>query len=319
MPRPRALTVVAALGVVYVIWGSTYLAIRIVIETLPPFLMASARWIVGGVVLYVFAIRRGDGSDRPTLTHWRSAAVIGTALCLGGNGLVAVAEQRVASGTAALLVATVPLWLVLFEWLRHRVKPSKPVSAGLVVGFIGTGILVLPGGAGAVDPSGAGLVLLAGAIWAAGSLYARRARLPSRPLVAAGMEMIMGGIALLVAATIVGEWARLDLRGVSRSSGIALAYLAVFGSIVAFTSYVWLLRNVQTSLVATYAYVNPLVAVVLGSLIADERLTATMIAGGLVIVAAVALIVTASGGTPRAADEPPIEERPDLASQELPA
>jgi drug/metabolite transporter (DMT)-like permease len=150
-------------------------------------------------------------------------------------------------------------------------------------------------------------------------LFARRARLPSRPLVAAGMEMLMGGVALLVAGSIAGEWGRLDLGGVSRSSGLALAYLAVFGSIVAFTSYVWLLRNVQTSLVATYAYVNPLVAVVLGSLIADERLTATMIVGGLVIVAAVAVIVTASGGPPRAGDEPPIEERPDLAAQELPA
>jgi len=315
----RSVQVWGALGAVWVIWGSTYLAIRVVIETFPPLLAMSMRWTGAGLVLFTIAVRRGDRSDRPTARQWRSAAVIGTALCLGGNGVVAVAEHRIASGTAALLVATVPLWVAVFEWARYRARLSRTVVIGLVVGFAGTAILVKPGGDGAVDVVGASLVLLAAALWAGGSLYSRRADLPARPLVAAGMEMICGGIACFLAAAIGGEIGRFDAGGLSRSSAIALGYLAVFGSIVAFTSYVWSFRNVPTSLATTYAYVNPLIAVILGTVIASEALSAATIVGGLVIVAAVAIIVTATGGGVRSEEEAPPEARTDLASEQFPA
>ncbi len=315
----RSVQVWGALGAVWVIWGSTYLAIRVVIETFPPLLAMSMRWMAAGLVLFTIAVRRGDRSDRPTARQWRSAAIIGTALCLGGNGVVAVAEHRVASGTAALLVATVPLWVAVFEWARYRARLSRAVVIGLVVGFAGTAVLVKPGGDAAVDAIGASLVLLAAAIWAGGSLYSRRADLPARPLVAAGMEMICGGIACFLAGTMGGEIGRFDAGALSRSSAIALGYLAVFGSIVAFTSYVWSFRNVPTSLATTYAYVNPLIAVVLGVVIASEALIATTVVGGLVIVVAVAIIVTATGGGVRSEDEPPPEDRTDLGSEQLPA
>jgi len=307
----RSVQIWAALGAVWVIWGSTYLAIRFVVETMPPLLSASIRWMIGGSVLYLIAIRRGDRSDRPTLRQWRSAAIVGTALCLGGNGLVAIAEQRVESGTAALLVATVPLWVAVFEWGRHRARLSPPVLAGLVIGFAGTAVLVKPGGDGAVDAGGASLVLLAAALWAAGSLYSRHAELPSRPLVAAGMEMICGSVACAIAGIAGGEIGRFDVAAISQSSAFALLYLAAFGSIIGFTSYVWTFRNVPTSLATTYAYVNPLIAVILGNLLASERFTSTMLIGGGIIVVAVAVIVTATGGGVRSEGE---TIAPDLAA-----
>lgn len=309
----------AALAAVYIVWGSTYLAIRFAVETLPPFLMAAARWLVAGGILYAWSIRRGDRSDRPTAEHWRNAAVIGAALCFGGNGLVAVAENRISSGAAALLVATVPLWLATLEWLRFRVRLSRWAVAGILIGFGGTAILVLPGGEGAVDVTGAGLVLLASLLWSAGSLFARRAALPARPLLGAGMQMIAGGVVLVVAGAIGGEFGRLDLEAASAKSLLAVGYLALFGSIVGFSSYVWALRNAPTSLVSTYAYVNPVVAVLLGAAFASEAITTTTIVGGLVIVVAVAIIVTATGGGARAPDEVAPAERPDLASEQLPA
>jgi drug/metabolite transporter (DMT)-like permease len=314
MLAKRTVQIWLALGAVWIVWSSTYLAIRVVVETLPPLLSAATRWAVAGSALYLIASRRGDRRDRPTRRHWRNAAVIGTALCLGGNGVVAMAEQRIESGTAALLVATVPLWVALFEWVRHRARLSSPVIVGLVVGFAGTAILVKPGGARAVDLFGAGLVLLAAAVWAAGSLFSRRAELPRRPLVAAGMEMICGGIACALAGSIGGELGRFDLSAVSRASVIGVGYLIVFGSLIGFTCYVWTFRNVPTSLATTYAYVNPLIAVILGALLLDERITATTVAGGLVIVLAVAIIVTATSGGVKTDEE---VEHADLATNEV--
>ncbi len=283
-----------ALSLVYVVWGSTYLAIRVVVRTMPPLLASGVRWTIAGIIMLAIGWRGLQGA-RPTRRQWRDAAIIGTALLLGGNGLVSVAEQRVESGMAALLIATVPLFIALFELAVYRVRPRKTVVLGIVVGFIGTAILVRPQDGGVeVDLVGALVLVAASCIWAGGSLFARRAESPAHPLVASGMQMVTGAAVIFAVASIGGEWGRVQLDDVSRSSVLALLYLILIGSLVGYTSYSWLIRNAKTSTVATYAYVNPLVAVILGALILDERVTTTTLVGGAVILGSVALIV-ASG------------------------
>ena len=291
-----------ALGTLYLVWGSTYLAIKVGIETLPPLLMSSFRFIVAGGVLYVWAIRRGDvAGDRPGLAQWRAAAIVGGALLLGGNGMVVVAEKRVPSGIAALLIATVPIWMAVIDRVVFRSRLPRAALLGLVVGFGGVGLLVGHSGEGRVDPLGAFLLIAASLSWAAGSLYSRVAPLPSRPLVSTAMEMICGGVLLGVVGLVGGEAGRADLGAVSRSSAFALLYLIVVGSWVGFTAYIWLLATAPTSLVSTYAYVNPAVAVFLGWAILDEPISAwTVVATGVIIVG-VALIVTAVGRRPASA------------------
>jgi drug/metabolite transporter (DMT)-like permease len=292
MDRPMTPKAWIALSLVYVVWGSTYLAIRVVVRTLPPLLSAGARWVVAGLILLTFSWPRGAQALRPTRRHWINATIIGCALLLGGNGLVSIAERRISSGMAALLVATVPLFIALFELAVYRVRPRPVVVAGIIIGFAGTAVLVQPGAD--VDMIGALAIMGATSTWAAGSLFARRADLPSRPILSTGMQMITGGIVIVIVGTIGGEWARLDLGAVSSESWTALAYLALVGSLVGFSSYAWLIRNAKTSIVATYAYVNPLVAVILGALILDEKITSTTALGGGIIIVAVAMIV-ASG------------------------
>jgi drug/metabolite transporter (DMT)-like permease len=291
----------AAFAAVYLIWGSTYLAIRFAIETLPPFFMAGARFIVAGSLLYTWAWWRG--APRPTRLHWREAAIVGGLMLLGGNGSVTWAEQRIPSGLAALLVATVPLWMVLLEGVRPGgARPSARVAAGLGLGLTGVALLIGPGnltdgergwaGGQSVDLSGAVAVLFAALAWAAGSLYSRRAHLPAAPLQGVAMEMLAGGAWLLLASGVTGEGSRLDLGGASPRSLLALGYLIAFGSIVAFTAYLWLLRVSTPARASTYAFVNPVVAVFLGWALADEPFTAqTLLAAG-VIVAAVVIITT---------------------------
>ena len=303
-----------ALAAVYVVWGSTYLAIAYVIESVPPFLGAGARWLLAGAILYAAGARGRDPADRPTSAQWRNAAIIGTALCLGGNGLVSLSERRIPTGMAALLVATVPLFAVAFEFARHRARLARPVIVGLVLGFAGTALLVGSRGNGRVDVVGALLVLSASVFWVTGSLFSRDADLPRRPMVAVGMEMLCGGSALLAAGALGGEFGRFHPGHVSRASLLALGYLIVVGSLVAFQCYAWLLRNVKTPIALSYAYVNPLVAVMLGWAIRHERITATTIAGGTIVVVAVALIVSAGDPTRGAA----ARSQPDLASQEHP-
>ncbi|MGZ4104476.1 MAG: EamA family transporter, partial [Actinomycetota bacterium] len=258
-----------ALITVYIIWGSTYLAIRVAVRTVPPFLAAGGRWFAAGLIMLAFGFRKGAAGKRPkrpSARQWWNAAVIGTALCFGGNGLVSVAEKRIPSGMAALLIATVPLFAALFDFVANRARMRLAVVAGLALGFVGTAVLVRPQhGAGAVDTVGALTVLGAAAAWAAGSLYARHASLPERPAVSTGMEMLCGGITLLIASAAGGDFGK--VHHVSWESLLAIGYLLVFGSLVAFSAYVWLLRNVRISTVTTYAYVNPLVAVLLGWLI----------------------------------------------------
>lgn len=318
-----------ALASVYVIWGSTYLAIRVAIRTLPPMLMASARFLVAGGVLYALTIRRGERAlDRPNGRQWIAATIIGGTLLLGGNGGVVVAEQHISSGIAALLVATVPLWMAVIGWAVYKDRLTWPAIFGLGVGFLGLVILVgirfdgwrpaFPSGAGRIEPLGVGLLMIATFSWAIGSLYSRRAPLPARPLVGTGMEMIAGGILLGIAGLARGELGAFEPSRVSWESALATAYLVVFGSLVAFSAYVWLLRVTRTSIVSTYAYVNPVVAVLLGWAMLGEPITVRTLIAGAVIVLGVALIVTARSAADERAgsppDAPPPPENPEAAS-----
>lgn len=284
----------SAMWVVYIIWGSTYLAIRVVVETMPPFLSAGARFLVAGGFLYAWAIRRGDREgDRPTLIQWRSAAIIGGALLFGGNGMVQWGEQSVPSGIAALLIATVPIWMAVIGGLMLRERTSIREVLGILVGFGGVALLIGPVGGGGFDTVGIGAILLAALSWASGSLYARRAPLPSRPLVGVAMEMLAGGLILVLVGAVTGEIGEVDPASFSTASWVGLAYLVVFGSLAGFVAYAWLLRVARTSLVATYAYVNPVIAVLLGWWILGEAVTVRTLLAGLIIVGSVALIVSA--------------------------
>ncbi len=305
----------AAFAAVYILWGSTYLAIRFAIETLPPWLMAGVRFIVAGAIL--FAIARARGATRPTRANWGAALLIGGLLLLGGNGAVVWAETRVPSGLTALLVATVPIWMVLLDWLQPSGnRPTRSVIAGLILGFIGLGVLIGPGeilGRGQVDLLGAAALTFGSITWAAGSVYSRRVRLPSSPLLATGMEMLGGGVLLLVLSLVTGEAARFAPPDVTTQSVLALLYLIVFGSLIGFTAYIWLLGHASAARASTYAFVNPVVAVVLGWAMANEELTPRMMGAAAVIVAAVALITIGRSSSTRtkAADDsvPPAPPR----------
>jgi len=294
MTGSMGVQVVAAFVAVYIIWGSTYLAIRYADETMPPFLMASARFLIAGGLLYVWLRLRG--TPRPQRVHWKSALIIGALLLAGGNGLVSFAELQVPSSVAAVIVAMVPLWMALLDWLRPGgVRPSAGVLVGLAIGFGGVALLVTQGNAagGVLTVFGVGTLLVATFSWASGSLYARNATLPKAPLMGTATEMLAGGVILLVLATATGEWGQLHMQRISTDSVLALAFLIVFGSLVAFSAYVWLLRNVSSARVSTYAYVNPAVAVFLGWALAGEIITIRTLVATAVIIAAVALITAA--------------------------
>jgi drug/metabolite transporter (DMT)-like permease len=312
-------TIWAALAAVYFFWGTTYLAIRVGVRTMPPFLMASVRFLIAGAILYAIAIRTGDRvGDRPTRRHWRSAAIIGSALLLGGNGLVSWAEQSVPSGLAALIIATVPFWLVLLGRFVLRDRVSLREWLGIAAGMGGLVFLVNPTSGAGIEPLGAGLLVAASVSWAAGSLFARSAPLPSRPLVGTAMEMLCGGVALGVVGIAAGELGRVNISEISLVSLFGLGWLIVFGSLVGFSAYIWLLRVTRTSLVGTYAYVNPVVAVLLGWAMLGEPITVQALIAGGVIVVAVALIVSA-----RAPKEEPVaaiaDASAELEDQRIPA
>lgn len=299
MQRPRDARIWAALLSIYLIWGSTYLAIRYAVQTIPPFLMAGSRFLVAGLILLTF--RRLAKDAFPPRKEFRSAAIVGLLLLLGGNGLVVWAEQRVVSSVTALIIGSVPLFVVVLElFWPGRPRPSWKVLAGVLCGFVGIAILVGPSqlanSATSIDPLGAAALLFASFFWAIGSIYASQAELPASPLMGTAVEMLVGAAALIICGTLVGEWGRLDLEGISRESALALAYLIVFGSLIGFASYSWLLRAAPISLVSTYAYVNPMVAVFLGYLIADEPLTWQVLMSSLIIVGSVALINTVRFG-----------------------
>jgi drug/metabolite transporter (DMT)-like permease len=279
---------------VYIAWGSTYLAIRFAVETIPPFLMASVRFLIAGGVLYLF--RRFVMKDAaPQRIEWRSAAIVGLFLLVGGNGAVSWAEQRVPSGVAALLVGSAPLWMVLLDALRPGDRrPAGWTLAGVLLGFGGIVVLVGPaqlfGNGTRVDLLGALALTFAAFSWAIGSLYNRGARLPPSPLLATGMEMLMGSLGLALLGSLTGEWSRLEPAAISARSLAGLVYLIIFGSWVGFVAYIWLLRVAPTSLVSTYAYVNPLVAILVGSWLADEAITPRILLAAAIIIGSVALI-----------------------------
>ena len=281
---PRAARVVLALAAVYLIWGSTYLAIRFAIETLPPLAMAGTRFVIAGAILMLWTAQRGV--PRPTRAHWLGGTLVGALLLLGGNGGVVLAERTVPSGLTAVIVALVPAWMVLLHWLSAGERPTRVTLAALVVGFAGVALLVNPGAVDRIDAFGTGAALFASLSWAAGSLYSRRAPLPADPLQANGVEQLAGGALLLAAATLAGEWGELAPTAISAHSLLSLGYLVVFGSLVGFTAYLWLLRAVRPALASTYAYVNPVVAVFLGWALAAEPVTArTLVAAGIILVA----------------------------------
>jgi drug/metabolite transporter (DMT)-like permease len=287
--------IIAAFASIYIIWGSTYLAIRYADQTMPPFVMAGMRFLISGALLYAWS--RYRGAQRPTRRHWRNAVIAGGFLLLGGNGAVVWAEQFVPSGLTALLVSILPFWLVIIEWVRPpRSRPHGAVLVGLILGFIGIVVLVGPSdlaGHGDVRPIGALVLILGSLSWAIGSFYSRDAELPESGLLTTGMEMLGGGVLLLVVGALAGELSQLDVHRISAASAAGLIYLITFGSLLGFTSYIWLLDKVSPARLGTYAYVNPVVAVILGWAIAGERLSIRTGVAAAIVVCAVALITTA--------------------------
>ena len=295
--------VILAFTIVYIIWGSTYLAIRFAVATMPPFLMAGVRFLIAGAILYFWMRLRGG--ERPTFVHWRSALIIGGLLLLGGNGIVSWAELQVPSGLAALLVAMVPLWMALLDWLRPGgVRPNALAIVGLVIGFAGVALLASQAESSGSGPQLIGILalLVASICWAAGSLYARSAPFPKTQLLGTGMEMLAGGALLVILASATGEWGQVHLEAISLKSALALVFLIIFGSLVAFSAYVWLLHHVSAARVSTYAYVNPVVAVFLGWAFASEQITPITLISAAIIIAAVVLITVsrARGAKPQA-------------------
>lgn len=295
---------------VYLIWGSTYLAIRFVVVELPPFLTAGIRHLIVGAIL--FGALRLSGTPWPDRRTWIVSAVVGTLLLFGGNGLVQVAEQTVPSGLTALVIAVIPIEIVLLAWLwpggGGTARPRKTVFAGLALGAIGLGILVGPSaflGEGRVPVLGALLLLLATASWAIGSVYAKRKNLTDSPFMMAAIQSLAGGVVCLVVGTAFGEWPRMTVVP-SPKAMLAFGYLVVFGSLIAYSCYIWLLKVASPARVATYAYVNPVVAVVLGWAFAGEPLTWRTILAAAVIIGAVAMVAserkTASPPSTSAAD-----------------
>ena len=288
---PRWL-VLAAFAAVYVLWGSTYLAIRYAIETIPPFLMAGGRFLIAGGILYVWA--RWRGAARPSRVHWRSAFIVGTLLLVLSNGAVTWAEQTVPSGITSLIVCTVPLWMVMLEWAFFGGgRPSPGVLVGVVLGLAGVIWLIGPGeisGADRVDPAGAAALLAAPIAWGFGSLWSRQATLPKEPLLAIGMEMVAGGALLLLLGLATGELPHLHIAQISARSYAGLFYLVIFGALIGFTAYLWLLRVATAASVSTHSFVNPVIAVLLGWAVAGEAVTTRMLLASAVIIAAVALI-----------------------------
>jgi drug/metabolite transporter (DMT)-like permease len=293
-PAPRALVWLAIL-ILYVVWGSTYLGIRIAIESIPPFLMASTRFLIAGVIMLaaVAIVRRGK-IPRPSRAELRDCFIVGALLMGGGMGAVAWGEQTVPSGIAALLIAMMPVWIAVFSRIFLGERLPRAATIGVATGMVGVAILVGPSIAfeGSLDPAGVLALLISPICWAGGSVFAAHgARLPHDPFVTTGLQMLSGAIVLGVGAVITGELVRFDPAAVTRESLIAMAYLTLVGSLVAFTAYAWVLRHAPLPLIATYAFVNPVVAVILGAIVLGETVAPLQILAGAVIVVGVALII----------------------------
>ncbi len=321
---PTRLLLSAGLLVLYLVWGSTYLGIRIAVETIPPFTMAATRFFVAGTVLLGWSIARAGRDFRwPTRRQWRDTFIVGALLLGGGMGMVAWGEQTVPSGIAALLIAMMPVWVAVLGRLVFGESLPRAAVIGVAVGLLGVGILVGPSNdpVERFAPAGIVALIVSPICWSSGSLFsAHRAKLPSQPLVATGGQMLAGSLVLAIFALATGEPGRLRPETISPESLIALAYLTVVGSLIAFTTYGWLLRVAPLPLIATYAYVNPIVAVILGGLVLQEPLTPRTVVAGAVIVFAVALIITARGRMRRPSTDAELVASADgAAGQRLPA
>jgi drug/metabolite transporter (DMT)-like permease len=300
----------AALGTVYVVWGSTYLAIRVMVRTMPPLLAAGVRFATAGAIFWV-VLRLASGPERVRVTRRQlaSAALVGVLLPFGGNGLVTVAERDVPSGLAALIIGIVPLWVVLFR-SAHGDRVPRTTLAGVAVGFAGLALVVLPGDRPGNAPLWAVLLVVAASLsWAAGSFYSSRLPLPEDGLASTAFQMLAGGLAMVVVGLIAGEAGDVHFSEFSGDSLLAFGYLIFVGSLLAFTAYVWLLRNAPISTVATYAFVNPVIAIFLGWIILSEDITLNVVAGAAAIVLSVAAVV-------RRESEPTEEEVPAPAAVE---
>ncbi|MFC5667150.1 EamA family transporter [Kitasatospora misakiensis] len=294
-----------ALAVVYVVWGSTYLAIRIAVETMPSFLSAAARFLTAGLLLAGFvAVRHGRAGFRVNLRQLGSAALVGVLLLTGGNGLVVLGEMSVPSGLTALLVAVVPLWMVLLGAAGGD-RPKRAELAGVLLGLAGLAVLSAPAIGGDIAPAGVVAIIAATVAWASGSFASKRCTMPANVFASSAYQMLIGGLGNLLIGLARGEERGLHLGEVSTRSWLALAYLVVFGSLVAFTAYAWLLRSAPLTLVGTYAYVNPVVAVLLGWLVLAEPLTGPTLVGGAVVVAGVCLVVSVSRSSARSSTRRP--------------
>jgi drug/metabolite transporter (DMT)-like permease len=298
--------VLVAFAAVYVVWGSTYLAIRIGIESFPPLILAGLRHLTVGLFLY--PLMRWKTGIKPTLANWRTAIVAGALLLFVGNGGVSWAEQTVPSGVTALLVATVSLWLVIVDWLRPGgVRPAPRLAMGLLMGFAGLALLVGPahlGGAERVNPLGAAVLVIASLAWACGSLYSKHGGMPSSPMLGVAMQSFAGGVILLIVGLFAGEFRGLRFGAISVRSWLALGYLIVFGSGIGFSAYIYILHKSTAARVATYAFVNPVVALFLGWLIASETITMRTILAAAVILTAVILVITAPHRAPAPVSAP---------------
>ena len=297
MSAPKRTVVIIAFAALYLIWGSTYLGIRFSIQTIPPFLMAGARFVLAGMIMY--AIAWSQGISESNWRNWRTSLIIGACLLLGGNGGVTISEKYIDSGLAALIVAIVPIYIVLLGWLTGMApRPTPTMWMGLAGGFVGVGILFGPGlhvqsTAGRNPAIGISILLVTSFIWSAGSLYSRVAKHAPSPFLTAAQQMICGGILLLIAGAITGELPRFHPSSVSLLSAGSFIYLVLVGAVIGYTAYIWLLRHCDPAKVATYAYVNPIVAVLLGTLFAGETVSVRMLIAAALIIGSVALIITA--------------------------
>jgi drug/metabolite transporter (DMT)-like permease len=307
---PSTWLVIAAFAAIYVIWGSTYLAIRFAIESIPSFMMAGVRFMLAGGLLYLLA--RRSGASHPSLVHWRGGAIQGGLMFLIANGAIVKAEHVVPSGVTALIIATVPLWVAVLGWLFFREgRPDFRLTVGLAIGMAGIALLVVPGdflSGTHIDMGGTLLLLLSAFAWASGTLASRRLPAPSTPLMGAALNMLTGGAMLLVLSIVSGEFATFTPSTVTAQSLGAFVYLVLFGSVVAFGSYMYLLSVVAPSRVATYAYVNPVIAVFLGWSLGEEDLTVRTLVGAVVIVTAVVMITSRRRRRPAA---PPVTVAPE--------
>ena len=308
MALPRKIQVITAFAALYLIWGSTYLGILFAIQSIPPFLMAGTRFLLAGLIM--FAIARTQGPLRSTSAEWRTALIVGACLLLGGNGGVTLSEKFIESGLASLIVATVPIYITLLGWLFGMTpRPAPIVWLGLAGGFLGVAVLLGPAlrfssGSGSHPAIGMSILLLSSFIWSAGSLYSRTVKHAASPFLGAAQQMFCGGLLLTIVGLFVGEPKKFHPGNITTLSLGAFAYLVLIGAIVGYTAYFWLLRNCDPAKVATYAYVNPIVAVLLGALFAHETVTWRTLLAAALIIGSVALIITVQQLTPKAL--PPI-------------